>query len=300
MNRYWTLTPGGGLVASGDVTFNYPATDLDSGATPAQLIVRRFSAGAWSTTTGSGTPTTTATTVTGLGAFGNFAIGNQLIDHYVVSAPASQGTGLGFTVAVAAQDVLNQPVAGDSSTAVTMASTGSVQFDSNGDGIFGDNVKSLSAGALTITAKDPVVESVTVSASDANGKTGVSSPILIYDGGKGTQTISFPALGNKNYGDAPFTVSATASSGLAVTFSIASGPASVNGTSVTITGAGLVTVSASQAGDQNWNPAPNVQQSFTVAKAPLSVTADNQSRPYGACQPGLDGNDCRHSERRRH
>ena len=96
VNRYWTLTAGGGLAASGDVTFNYPATDLDSGATPAQFIVRRFSAGAWSTTTGSGTPTTTATTVTGLGAFGNFAIGNQLIDHYVVSAPASQGTGLGF------------------------------------------------------------------------------------------------------------------------------------------------------------------------------------------------------------
>ena len=91
VNRYWTLTPGGGLAASGGVTFNYPATDVDSGATPAQFIVRRFSAGAWSTTTGSGTPTTTATTVTGLGAFGNFAIGNQLIDHYVVSAPASQG-----------------------------------------------------------------------------------------------------------------------------------------------------------------------------------------------------------------
>ena len=96
-------------------------------------------------------------------------------------------------------------------------------------------------------------------------------------------------MGNKNYGDAPFTVSATASSGLSVTFSIASGPASVNGTSITITGAGLVTVSASQAGDQNWNPAPNVQQSFTVAKAPLSVTADNQSRPYGTANPALTG-----------
>jgi hypothetical protein len=114
-------------------------------------------------------------------------------------------------------------------------------------------------------------------------------PILIYDGGKGTQTISFSALGNKNYGDAPFTVSASASSGLSVTFSIVSGPASVNGNLVTMTGAGLVTVRASQAGDQNWNPATDVQQSFTVAKAPLSVTADNQSRPYGAANPALTG-----------
>ncbi|MGD0745390.1 MAG: MBG domain-containing protein, partial [Verrucomicrobiota bacterium] len=289
VNRYWTLTAGGGLVASGNVTFNYPATDVDNTASPAQFMVRRFSTGTWSTTTGSGTPTATATTVAGQGAFGDFAIGNQLIDHYVVSAPASQGTGLGFTVAVAAQDALNQPVVGDNSTVVTMASSGSVQFDGNGDGTFGDNAKSLSAGALTITAKDPAAESVTVSVTDANGKAGVSSPILIYDGGKGSQTISFPALGNKNYGDAPFAVSASASSGLPVSFSIVSGPASVNGNLITISGAGLVTVRASQAGDQNWNSAPDVQQSFNVAKAPLSVTADNQSRPYGSANPALTG-----------
>ena len=289
VNRYWTLTAGGGLAASGGVTFSYPAADVDGAASPAQFLVRRFSAGAWSTTTGSGTPTATATTVAGLGAFGVFAIGNQLIDHYVVSAPASQATGLNFAVAVTAQDVLNQAVTGDSSTTVTMASSGSVQFDSNGDGIFGDNTKSLSSGALTITAQDPAVESVTISALDTSGKTGVSSPILIYDGTKGTQTISFPALANKNYGDAPFTVSATASSGLTVSFSIVSGPASVTGNTVTITGAGLVTVGASQAGDSNWNPAPGVQQSFTAAKAPLSVTADNQSRPYGSANPALTG-----------
>src|SRR5581483_3840430 len=63
---------------------------------------------------------------------------------------------------------------------------------------------------------------------------------------KTNQTISFGALAGKNYGDPPFTVSATASSGLPVSFSILSGPATISNTTVTITGAGTVTVEASQ------------------------------------------------------
>ena len=68
---------------------------------------------------------------------------------------------------------------------------------------------------------------------------------------KANQTITFGALARKTYGDAPFGVSATASSGLAVGFSIVSGPATLIGTTVTITGAGTVTVRASQAGNGN-------------------------------------------------
>src|SRR5205085_511700 len=61
---------------------------------------------------------------------------------------------------------------------------------------------------------------------------------------KAAQTITFGALPNKTYGDAPFTVSATSSSGLSVTFSIVSGPATINGNTVTITGVGHVIVRA--------------------------------------------------------
>jgi Divergent InlB B-repeat domain len=89
---------------------------------------------------------------------------------------------------------------------------------------------------------------------------------------KTNQTISFAALGNKNYGDPAFSVSATASSGLPVTFSIVSGPATISGSTVTITGVGTVTVRASQAGNANYNPAPDVDQSFTVAKANQTIS----------------------------
>ena len=81
---------------------------------------------------------------------------------------------------------------------------------------------------------------------------------------KADQTITFGPLSNKTHEAPPFTVSATASSGLAVSFSIVSGPATISGNTVAIIGAGTVTVRASQGGNDNYNPAPDVDQSFTV------------------------------------
>jgi CARDB len=99
---------------------------------------------------------------------------------------------------------------------------------------------------------------------------------------KTNQTINFAALVNRNYGDAAFTVSATASSGLPVTFSIVSGPATISGSTVTITGTGTVTVRASQAGNANYNPAPDVDQSFTVAKANQTISFGSlMGKTYG-------------------
>jgi CSLREA domain-containing protein len=98
------------------------------------------------------------------------------------------------------------------------------------------------------------------------------------------QTITFDPLANRTYGNAPFTVSATASSSLPVTFSVVSGPATISGNTVTITGGGSVTLRASQAGNATYNPA-SADQTFSVAKAPLSVIADHKTRFYGAPDP---------------
>ena len=70
---------------------------------------------------------------------------------------------------------------------------------------------------------------------------------------KANQTISFGALASKTFGDADFTVSATASSGLAVSFS-ASGDCTVTGSTVHITGAGSCTITASQPGNRTSTP----------------------------------------------
>jgi subtilisin family serine protease len=90
------------------------------------------------------------------------------------------------------------------------------------------------------------------------------------------QTITFAPLPNKTYGEPPFAVSATASSGLTVSFNILSGPATLSGNNVTLTSTGTVVVRASQAGNASYNPAPNVDQPFTVYAPPqANVTLSN-------------------------
>jgi hypothetical protein len=65
------------------------------------------------------------------------------------------------------------------------------------------------------------------------------------------------------------------------------GPATLSGSTLTITGVGPVTVTASQAGNSSYLAATPVQQSFTVAPALLTVTANNASRAYGNSNPAF-------------
>jgi hypothetical protein len=105
---------------------------------------------------------------------------------------------------------------------------------------------------------------------------------------KADQFITFGALAGKTFGDPDFGVSATASSALPVSFSIQSGPANIAGNIVHITGAGTVTVRASQAGDGNYNPATDVDQSFEVAKAAQTITfAALPNKTYGDAPFGV-------------
>jgi hypothetical protein len=81
----------------------------------------------------------------------------------------------------------------------------------------------------------------------------------------GFQSISFPQISDKLISTPPFTLSATASSGLPLEYTVVSGPASVLGDEMTLDGTpGTVTVRASQAGDDDWDPADDVEVSFEV------------------------------------
>ena len=137
----------------------------------------------------------------------------------------------------------------------------------------------IAASTVTITGAG----SCTVTASqlgDANYN--AASPVpQTFTILKAGQTITFGPLATKVYTDAPFTVSATASSGLAVSFS-ASGNCTVSGSTVTITGAGSCTITASQAGNANYNAAPSAPQPFTIDKATDVITfAPLPDVPYG-------------------
>jgi hypothetical protein len=109
-----------------------------------------------------------------------------------------------------------------------------------------------------------------------------SSPVALTVT-KQAQTISFPNLTSPVvYGVGPITLSATASSGLAVGFS-ATGPATVSGTKLTINGGGQVTVTASQSGNASYAAAPAVSQTVTVtpAKPSLALKSSAASASFG-------------------
>lgn len=90
---------------------------------------------------------------------------------------------------------------------------------------------------------------------------------------KANQTITFPVLPAKTYGDADFSPGAAASSGLQVTYSSGNtSVATIIGGMIHITGAGSSVITASQTGDNNYNPAPEVQRTLTVNKANQTIT----------------------------
>jgi alpha-tubulin suppressor-like RCC1 family protein len=93
-------------------------------------------------------------------------------------------------------------------------------------------------------------------------------PDLVIPSLSTAQTISFPTVGNIAVGNSA-TLSATTGSGLAARY-VVSGPATVNGNQLTVTGPGLIIVIAYQPGDNFWQSSDISQQ--YVNPPPPSVT----------------------------
>jgi hypothetical protein len=86
-----------------------------------------------------------------------------------------------------------------------------------------------------------------------------------------SQTISFPPIASFVWQGGSSTLAATASSGLAVSYSIVSGPCALSGSTLTATAAGACVVAADQAGNAVYGPAPQVTATATVQKAPQAI-----------------------------
>ncbi len=142
--------------------------------------------------------------------------------------------------------------------------------------------------ALTSDVAEAVRAAATASAAASVPATSkILTWIYVANGAtKASQTISFPSLAATTYGAAPIHLAATASSGLPVSYSV-TGPAKLSGARLTLTGAGEVSVTATQPGNASYLAAPLVARSFSVAKAPLTVTANSVTRAYGAANPAL-------------
>lgn len=85
-----------------------------------------------------------------------------------------------------------------------------------------------------------------------------------YEITKAAQTISFTGMGVRPFTADPITLDAFSSSGLPLTYVVVSGPATIAGNQLTLTGAGIVTVRAMQAGNESYLPAADVERTLTV------------------------------------
>lgn len=150
----------------------------------------------------------------------------------------------------------------------------------NGDSqtsVTGKPVLTTTATATSEVGQYPITLAVgTLAATNYSFTT--QNGTLTITGGV-AQTITFNQLPNVTYGIATFNLSATATSGEPVTFTV-TGPAQLLGTAVTVTGAGTVTVTANQSGNADYGAATAVTQSFQVAPAVLTIAAQPATRAY--------------------
>ena len=174
---------------------------------------------------------------------------------YSVTATATSGLAPAFSLA-----------AGSAGVCTILGST--VSFVGAGT----CTIKANQAGSAGYQAAPQVQQSFTVSAA-------APPPTA--------QSISFTssAPAGAVVGGSAYTVAATASSGLAVTFSLSAGSAGVctiSGSTVSFVGAGTCTVRANQAGNASYQAAPQVQQSFTVGLAPQTISFTSPPPSFAA------------------
>ena len=162
------------------------------------------------------------------------------------------------------------PLTGTSSSGLTVSYTSSNTAVAT---VSGSTVTVVGAGTTNITASQ-------AGDTSYNAASNVSQALTVS---KADQTTTFAALASKTFGDAPFALTATSSSGLTVSYTSSNtAVATVSGSTVTVVGVGTTNITASQAGDTNYNAASNIIQALTVLKADQTTTfAALASKTFG-------------------
>jgi GH18 family chitinase len=177
-------------------------------------------------------------------------------------------------------------------TSGNQGSTISLSATSNSTGLITYSVvnetgaASVAGSSLYLTQTGSV--SLTVSVASTQNYTAASIQIKINVNALGVPTITLDNI-TKTYGDPVFTVSATSDSPGAITYSIISGAQFATITSngqITITGAGTVSIKATQAASGSFS-AGSATAVLTITKATLTVTADDKTKIYNTANPVL-------------
>ena len=245
-----TNTPGGPTYTPEATDTPFPTNTLAVTLTPSNT--RTATATATDTATATNTPTNTMTptntatpTATPTGQYITFATPPNKTNGgapFQLTATSSVGTTVTYT--------------SDTPSVCTVTSSGMVTMLTPGTCTITANAVGTTVGGVTYAAAPPVSRSFTVNAP---------------------QTITFPAISDRAYTGADFTLTATASSGLAVTY-VSTTPSVCTVTSagkVDMLAPGTCTITASQAGGLSGGTpyaAATATQSFTAEEAAQTIT----------------------------
>jgi hypothetical protein len=252
-----TLTSGGSPVSGKTVSFTLNGSSVGSAVTNA-----------------SGVASESGVSLAGVNA-GSYPTGVGASFAGDVSFDPSSGSN-SLNVSAADQTINFGPLADKLTTdpPFTVSATGGgsgnpVTFStgSSACSVSGTTVTILSSGMCSIDANQ-------AGNSNYNAAVQVTQSFSIS---KASQTITFPAIADFSWSGGSATLTATASSGLAVSYSVLSGPCSVTGSTLTANHAGNCNVAADQAGNAKYSAAPQQTQTATVTKAAQTITVSTHA-----------------------
>jgi alpha-tubulin suppressor-like RCC1 family protein len=170
---------------------------------------------------------------------------------------------------------------GNGETIAEDSPAGVVNFGAGAGMVFGK--ATLTTAALAIG--DHNITGAYDGDADHNASTSPTLTQTVTASGKSNQTINFTssAPGGATVGGSTYAPAATASSTLTVSFG-ASGACTIASSVVHFNAVGSCTVSADQAGDADYNAAPQVTQVFAVAQGTSNAAVSSSRNPSAAGQ----------------
>jgi CSLREA domain-containing protein/uncharacterized repeat protein (TIGR01451 family) len=201
--------------------------------------------------------------------------------NYTISATAGTPQSTVINTAFATNLEATVTESGNPQSGVTVTFTAPV---AGASGAFAGSVNTATTNASGVA---------TAVVFTANGTTGSYNVVASLPGGSPlanfaltntisgqTITVNTPAPASAVFGS-NFTVAATASSGLTVTYSSGTPTVCTNSgaTFTMISGTGTCTVQYNQAGDSNYSPAPQVTNSVTATKAATTTAVTSSANP---------------------
>jgi CSLREA domain-containing protein len=167
-------------------------------------------------------------------------------------------------------------------TATGGASGNAVSFSVvSGPGTIGGSTLTVTGVGTIVIAADQAVSTNYAAATEVTAKIVVNPA---------SQAISFTPSSPVTYGVPSIALTATGgASGNAVSFSVVSGPGTIGGSTLTVTGVGMIVIAADQAGNTNYAAATEVTAKIVVNQASLTIAANNATKAYGTTNPAFTG-----------